>query len=533
MSTTTITRTFTIGGVLTDMTSVIFNDPTGTFGVKRLDTGATIVAAGVALTHISTGVYSYTFTDPAYNLTYDFWVEFVYLGNTYRVERTIAGTLSSPPPTSAQVISQVAPLMSLEEFRLQLHYNPWHFWGWMNETVPVESACNTIVKEYAYQTQNAVGRNEIRQALIESESRLRDYLGYSIAPRFIVDEIQDYPRFYDKNLWATFPVDGSGHWKSVTLKEGYVKAVGIEKLTLLATPMVAYTDADGDGLNETFTLTLATTITDPSQIAVYFAVGDRLNNEAAGDRWHVQPVTVTIASGTCTIRGKAWMLAKPILYEPYNFTSLDPSNASNFVATLEVYQRVCDPTGTTVDTAQGKFIWQTLPYVSWWGLMSVQSLTNGSTDPAAQAYSVARVGINGNGKLGIVIPGEAIYDATTGFWNTTVPPWSNGLLRPPDKVMIRYEAGYPLNGQGQIDSKFQTADFRLACAQLDNRISACDESMRELFRWQREMSQVADKTEMYRVANQDLTCPFGTRRGAIDAWNQVKHLRLIRGVTNN
>ena len=35
----TISRTFSIGGVLTDMTSVKLSDPDATFGVKRNDTG--------------------------------------------------------------------------------------------------------------------------------------------------------------------------------------------------------------------------------------------------------------------------------------------------------------------------------------------------------------------------------------------------------------------------------------------------------------------------------------------------------------
>jgi hypothetical protein len=441
--------------------------------------------------------------------------------------------LLTSAPSAATVTPQTAPLLSLEQFRLQLHYNAWHFWGFANATVPVTSACNSVVKEYAYQTKESTGRNEIRQAIIEAESRLKDYLGYAIAPHFVTEEINDYPTFYDKSLWAINPVGGSGHWKSVTLKEGYIKACGIESLTLLATPIVVYSDADGDGLNETFTLTLATAVTDPNQIAVYFSVGDRLNGESAGDRWRINPVRVSIASGICAIKGKAWMLGKPILYEPYNAQDLDPATSTNFVSTLEVYQRSCDSTGNTVDTAQGKFIWQTLPYTGWQGIFGGLISTSGNTDPAAQAYSIARVGINGNGKLGIVIPGSAIYDATTGLWNATNPPWSSGLMRPPDKVLIRYNAGYPLAGDGQIDSKFQVADFRLSCAQLDNRISACDEANREIMRWQKDLAQIMDRTDGYRVDNADLSCPWGTRRGAVDAWRQTKHLRLIRGITNN
>lgn len=83
-----ISRTFRVNDVLTDMTSVKFSDPTGTFGVKRTDTGAIVVADGVDLDHDGTGLYSYNMVEPAAGLTYLYWVEFVYNGETYRIEKT-------------------------------------------------------------------------------------------------------------------------------------------------------------------------------------------------------------------------------------------------------------------------------------------------------------------------------------------------------------------------------------------------------------------------------------------------------------
>lgn len=90
-STTTIQPVIRIDGVLRDVTPIVLRDPTGAFGVKRTDTDAVVVAAGTALTRISTGVYEYVFTDPAPALTYDYWVEFVYNGDTFRYERISQG----------------------------------------------------------------------------------------------------------------------------------------------------------------------------------------------------------------------------------------------------------------------------------------------------------------------------------------------------------------------------------------------------------------------------------------------------------
>lgn len=90
----TIRATFTVGGVATDVTTAKLSSQDATYGVKRKDTGAVIVADGTAMTKVATGVYEYTFTDPANDLTYQWSAEFVYGGETYWV------TGEKPGPTS-------------------------------------------------------------------------------------------------------------------------------------------------------------------------------------------------------------------------------------------------------------------------------------------------------------------------------------------------------------------------------------------------------------------------------------------------
>ena len=97
MSETTITKKFFgFGGVPIDPGSVVFSDFDGTFGVKRLDTGAVVVADGVSLTRIAEGEYSYTFTDPAPNLVYEYWVQFLVGGDTFYSGMTVNGTTVLP-----------------------------------------------------------------------------------------------------------------------------------------------------------------------------------------------------------------------------------------------------------------------------------------------------------------------------------------------------------------------------------------------------------------------------------------------------
>ena len=94
MSQTTIKKRFLVDGVATDPTSIKLSDATATYGVRRTDTSATVVADNTAMTKVSTGVYTHTFTDPASDLTYEYVVEIVYAGETYRFRGTVAGGTS-------------------------------------------------------------------------------------------------------------------------------------------------------------------------------------------------------------------------------------------------------------------------------------------------------------------------------------------------------------------------------------------------------------------------------------------------------
>lgn len=437
-----------------------------------------------------------------------------------------------PTPSPETVVSQPAPLLPLDIFRQILGYNPYHFWGLANAKVQVTSAINTVVREYAWQSANASGREDIRRALLQSESMLRDYLLYAVAPRYVESELLEYTQFYDKSLWAQFPLDATGHWKAVNVKDGYIQAVGVEALTLLGNTAVTYSDTNGDDLVDTFVATILTTQTDPAQLAVYFTAADRLNGESAGERWRIQPVTVTIASGVATVRGAAWLLVKPILYEGVQAQPLDPDDTENFVATVDVSLRQTDPNGMTVDTSQGKFIWETLPAPDWAGVCWGDG-GNNSQDPAAQAYALARVGIR-DPIMGTLTPGQAVYNADASAW--VAPTIGCPFWRPPDRVLLRYKAGYPLQGAAgaaQMDRKFQAADARLAMGQLAERIAAGGEANRELSRWQMDRSRIGSQIEQYTISREDLSNPFGTRAGEIFAWKVVQKNKNTPGVTGN
>lgn len=420
----------------------------------------------------------------------------------------------------------MTPLLPIETLRKEIGYNRYHFWQLTNSNVPVTSSCNGLIFEYSWQDTGAAGRSETRAAIETAEAKLLNHLHYRVAPQY-VEETISYPRPFDTRLHYRSMIDRDGRWLSVQLPEGYIQALGIETLSLIGTVTVGggslvYSDLDGDGIQEAFTATIATTVTDTDEIAIYFASGDRLDGESAGERWRIQPIKVSISGGTATVRGNRYQLVKPILYEGENKDGLDPDTAANFVTSLEVYRRYTNPNGTTVETSQATLIWETPPWPSW--ACCGGSSSNSSTDPAAIAMAIARAGIR-DSINGIVTIGQSLYDTTTSTWYSV--NWDN--CREPDRVILRYLAGYPLES-GQMASLWRPTVARFAAAELQPRIQACEVGSHWLWRWQFDLSRAAGANdEQYQISEEDLNNPFGSKAGQVDAWKRVKALRNARG----
>lgn len=417
--------------------------------------------------------------------------------------------------------------LSLEEWREQIGYNPWHFYGMGGMLAPVSSSCNSIVKQYSWQSTDSAGRADILQAIIKAEQKLKAYLNYSVGPHY-AEVVLPWPRWPKQDNTRFGNAGADGRWISFNLPEGNVIAIGTEAITHIATPSVVYTDEDGDGLSETFSISCITTLTSADNVAVYISATDRLNHDGVSEKWRVRPIQASISGGTLTVTGRAWQLIRPILYEKYMQEPLDPSLAANFVTTLEVYQRYTYADGNDYNSAQAILIWETPPYPQWAITLPIPG--GAGLDPAATAYSFARVGIR-NAANGTVYLGEAIWDATENQWNAV--PWyaSAYRYRPPDRVKIRYYAGLKQTNTYRLQPAVATTVTRLAAAELTRRICACDNSNRELQSWQFDLSSAGGANgEVYQgISPGDLNNPFGTRRGQVSAWRDVKGTRFLHG----
>lgn len=423
-------------------------------------------------------------------------------------------------------------MLPLESFRSTFSYHPWHFWQLSSAArFPIDPDCKDLIYQYAWQGVDSTGRDDIARAIGTAEDRLREWLGYSVAPHF-VEKTLIMPRWYDDKLNRLGYVDATGRWLGLQLPEGKIQCVGIERRTLIETATVAapghlvYSDSDGDGLNDTFTLTIATTVTDPAQLEVMFASGDRFTGEPIGEKWVIAPLFVTIAGGTATIKGKAWQAVRPALYEPGS--AIDPATASNFAQSMDVYRHYCDPTGTTQDTAQAVLIWETKPwpyFVTCLGC-GVPNIVGNTTDPAAVGYALARVTLR-DAERGIVALGEAVYDAVNAVWASVT--MSN--YRPPDRVIIRYRAGDDFDANGLMQTRWRDVVSKFAAAELGKRVCACEAANRMIYNQQIDRAFGGDaRVEKFSMTTGDDGSPFGFREGQLNAWRIVRNLRQLGAV---
>ena len=427
-------------------------------------------------------------------------------------------------------IQPLMPAMSLEEWRRAFGLQPWFFWG-MGANTPsglkLTAQAGDILTRYAWQSGDATGREDILEAIRSAERLLSAYLGYRIGPQY-AEATVPWPRLGDRRMARTGPYDARGQWLSVNLPEGEIRAIGVETRTLIGTAGVTYSDSDGDGITELATLTIATSVTDVTQIGVYVAAADRLNGEPASEVYRIRPVTVRIAGGVATITAPAWLFVRPLAYEGTAVQPLNPATAGVLITTAEVYQRTTNQDGTAVATAGAVATWETRPCHGWWCCCGCASdpYSGSPYDPAAVAQAVGRVDIR-DARLGTVAAAPSYYDTTTGIWRAP----DAAVCWEPDRVTVRYLAGVASPDGQQIDRTWQTVVARLAAAELGRPICAKQPSAKELARWQLDRSRIAGANdEMYAISPADLDNPLGTRAGHIQAWKFITRMQQIRGV---
>lgn len=295
MSETTIQFDLRIGGVLTDATpgSVVLSNPAGTFGVRRLDTLATVVAAGTPLVHISTGVYRYSFTDPAPNLTYNYYVQWEYGGNTYNIEQDISGNTGGGVAPSEIPDALPRSCISLARYAFLTGYSECAISGVNNPTDAHGDCENPIWTEFQ--------RNTLLRYLSIAQSKIEKVLKYPLCPTYYAAEEHIY----------RFPL----HTDWVRLIAAGIRA----ESDILASAAIDYS------VEPARIGPLATSVTDPAQVKLFYPGSER----------EIEPSKISISGGNVTL----WVPRCRMVHPDFFATpegGLEYDELSNFLDAVDV-----------------------------------------------------------------------------------------------------------------------------------------------------------------------------------------------------
>ena len=388
--------------------------------------------------------------------------------------------------------------LSLDRWAQIIGINPLHF-----SQVQIEppTVCAQPWMQYEWQDVDRVGREAIARAILDAESAMERYLGYRLLPSWEVNEWRPTVRHRDPALFnvnagireqpqVVFP-----RWR-------HVIAGGVERKDLVeAASAIVYSDADADLYFETATTTSPVTFTDPCQVAVYYP------GKAGEAAWEIRPVAVSIAGGVATITFRREQAVLEALMEGLMPQALDGLDNANFLTTVDVYRRWNDP------QQQATLLW---------GPFAGGCCTDGCEGCAYSAQTACLVPMGdpyGVGGLGYQ---PATWDATANAFT----PESPLEARAPDLVRVYYYSGYENRSlacpRRDMDDALAQAVAYFSASLLDRPICECNNVRSWIEHWRADLAAEPPEGTAYKLAAKHLGSPFGTKRGALYAWEYVK-----------
>ncbi len=408
-----------------------------------------------------------------------------------------------------------ATWLSLARYAQIMGIAPPHFFGAQaSQAFPIPGGCAEVWPRHSWQDAGRVSREELVLSIKQAEDDISEYLGFNLAPTFITNEVHQYPRHYSRTAFSTAGgLDLRGSRKRISLRRGAkLVQAGPRGTTLVGTATttgssLVYSDEDGDGFNETATVTLATTETNTCEMKVFFA------GTLAAYEWEIRsPKSITISGGNVVMVFSSWLFIDPDVDAAYPttdaFKAIDISSVTNFVTSVDVYRVYVDNTGVSA-----RFFWESSGTCTTCGGAGCDACSLIFQDGCAIVSDVEN---------GVVAPLPATYSVTDAKWKLS--DWT--VKRDPDQVRVSYYSGeisQPyLSGTScdPLKSQYAKAIAYIATSRLSKPICACPNVTQEFASMQEDLS-LSDGGRSHFISLDLLDNPFGMRRGETMAWNFI------------
>lgn len=395
--------------------------------------------------------------------------------------------------------ASIPTLLPLDAYAKIMGIDPRHFNGVTTVLWPGTASCGALWYQYAWQNADAASREDLAEAIHQAEEDLAKYLGYFLAPSWVEEEVRRWTFTIPKEQrFATnIGLTPRGLRKSVETEWAKVIVGGTRALVDIAVPTGApitwtWSDLDGDGEDDAVVIAVITfpaLLTDPDEVAVYFAGHD------GDEAYRIRPIEVDLSAGTITI--SRWLLVRPELWEIQQ-AEIDGLDDANFVSAVDIYWLYND-----IET-QARFEWEPLP-------------SEECDEICGYWYQTACLGLR-DYRLGLAVPYPAVY--ASGMFTKV----DFQLDREPDRVRLWYESGEPLV-RGEMSPYWQRAVAYYATALLQRKICGCEPTEKFIDYWREPPSlETEEWTDSVR------NCPWGPRRGAVFAWQKARDNTIGRGM---
>lgn len=423
--------------------------------------------------------------------------------------------------------ASISTLLSLDRYAQIIGYAPPSFnTGVSNIIFPGDLACRTIY-QHPWQDHDATSREDIAREIALAEQEIADYLGWWVAPRWIAQDVNMFPRFHRPEYYSGSGVNVRFQLKGLKTDYGKIIEPGQRAVTFIgmaeaqgAPCSKTFSDEDGDGFDETVTVSCTgVTTTDECEIKVYF---EGHNGEP---EWEIRPArTRAIAGGTFTATFYAWQLINPDLWEAFPLHSeggtpvVDLDDATSYVTEVDIYREYNDPTATSA-----VFYWEPEPSdLAFGGICNCCGGTGCTRCALTEQNGCATIR---NAELGYLTAAPGTYDDDDGAWNSA--GWS--VCRDPDQVKMYYYCGdlSELNKAGRrcvgLSDQWARIIAHLATSRLRRPLCDCS-GVSSLVDWLQTDLALSTREATYTVLWDDLSNPFGTRRGEMDAYRHCRNL---------
>ena len=414
-------------------------------------------------------------------------------------------------------------LLSLQRYGRIMGLDPVHFaGGYSDNAFPVMgNRCEDVWPRYAWQASDRVSHHDLAVAIADAERDLANALNYWPAPMWVHNETHDYPGYFRPEVRSGFH-NIQSKYKGITTKWKKVLKVGSRATTLIGQATtgagtLVFSDADGDGWDDTATITLSTTVTDIREIKVYFA------GTGAFPSWEIRPIkSISITGGVVTITLDIWLLIDPVLLSaaptPESFAAINLNTTANYVTSVDVYREYVDSTARSC-----QFIWAGSDSGS--SLFGVCSNCSGAGCPECADTTQDSCMALRDPEAGIVAPSVAVYNEDTGSWQSTTPT----VCTAPDLVKLWYYAGDATDlymagiAHDPLDHYWAYTIAMLATARLEKPFCSCTNAIGQFDQWKTDIAFSGNDTSFI-VDFGILSNPFGTRMGEIMAYKRVAKL---------